>query len=178
MKFKLSYCNGPTVRVQLLGDVAFSRYDYKISSAADVDRLVGEELRQQDREHLLVIYLNSHRQVIDIEVAAIGTLTDMYAAPREVFKGAILANACEIILVHNHPSGDVTPSDADERVIYEMIESGRMMKIPLRDFVIIGKGYFSHYESEARGAWRMAHSAWRIEQSAKRYAPCALRFKQ
>jgi DNA repair protein RadC len=54
---------------------------------------------------------------------------------------------CEIILVHNHPSGDVTPSDADERVIYEMIESGRMMKIPMRDFVIIGKGYFSHYET-------------------------------
>lgn len=131
----------------MLRDVPFTRYDYKITSAADVDRLVGDELRQQDREHLLVLYLDSHRQVIDIEVVAIGTLTDMYAAPREVYKGAILANACEIIIVHNHPSGDVTPSDADERVIYEMIESGRMLRIPMRDFVIIGNGYFSHYES-------------------------------
>jgi DNA repair protein RadC len=107
------------------------------------------ELRQQDREHLLVIYLNSRRQVIDIEIAAIGMLTDMYAAPREVFKGAILANACEIILVYNHPSGHFTPSEADERIIYEMIESGLMLKIPLRDFVIIGDGYFSHYECGA-----------------------------
>lgn len=149
MKFTLSHCTGPTARVQLLRDVPFTRYDYRINNAGDVDRLVGDELRQQDREHLLVIYLNSRRQVIDIEVAAIGTLTDMYAAPREVFKGAILANACEIILVHNHPSGDIAPSDADERVIYEMIESGRVMKIPLRDFVIIGDGYFSHYECKA-----------------------------
>jgi len=147
MQFKLSNYNGPIVRVQLLRDVPFTRYDHQINSAADVDRLVGDELRQQDREHLLVIYLNSRRQVIDIEIAAIGTLTDLYAAPREVFKGAILANACEIILVHNHPSGDVTPSEADERVIYEMIESGRVLKIPLRDFVIIGEGYFSHYEA-------------------------------
>jgi DNA repair protein RadC len=146
MTFKLSSCTGPTVRVQLLRDVPFTKYDYRINNAADVDRLVGEELRHQDREHLLVIYLNSRRQVIEIEVAAIGTMTDMYVAPREVFKGAILANACEIILVHNHPSGDVTPSNADERIIYEMIESGRMMKIPMRDFVIIGNGYFSHYE--------------------------------
>ena len=147
MKFKLSNCSGPTVRVQLLRDVRFRLSDYRISSAADVDRLVGDELRQQDREHLLVLYLNSHRQVIDIEVVAIGTLTDMCAAPREVFKGAILANACEIIIVHNHPSGDASPSDADERVIYDMIESGRMLKIPMRDFVIIGNGYFSHYEA-------------------------------
>ena len=147
MQFTLSRNKGSTVHVRLLRDAPPTRYDHKITNAADVDRLVGDELRHQDREHLLVIYLNSRRRVIDIEVAAIGTLTDMCVAPREVFKGAILANACEVIIVHNHPSGDVTPSDADERVIYEMIESGRMMKIPMRDFVIIGNGYFSHYEA-------------------------------
>lgn len=169
MQFKLPRNKGSTVRVQLLHDVPHTRCDYKITNAADVDRLVGDSLRQQDRENLLVIYLNSRRQVIDIEVAAIGTLTDMCAAPREVFKGAILANACEIIIVHNHPSGDITPSDADERVMYEMIAAGRMLKIPVRDFVIIGNGYFSHYECQTQCASSRAHRA-------KRFAPCAWRF--
>jgi len=148
MQFKLSNYSGSTVRVQLLRDEPLTKYDYQINNAADVDRLVGDELRQQDREHLLVIYLNSRRKVIDIEIAAIGTLTEMFAAPREVFKGAILANACEIVLVHNHPSGDVAPSPADERITLELMDTGRTLKIPLRDHVIIGDdGYFSFYET-------------------------------
>lgn len=148
MQFKLSNYSGSTVRVQLLRDEPLTKYDYQINNAADVDRLVGDELRQQDREHLLVIYLNSRRKVIDIEIAAIGTLTEMFAAPREVFKGAILANAYEIVLVHNHPSGDVAPSPADERITLELMDTGRTLKIPLRDHVIIGDdGYFSFYET-------------------------------
>ncbi len=93
MQFKLSDLNRSIVKVQLLQDVSSAHYDYKINNAADVDKLVGAELRKLDREYLLAIYLNSRNKVIDIEVLAIGTLSEVLIHPREVIKSAILANA-------------------------------------------------------------------------------------
>ena len=93
MKFKLSELNRSIVKVQLLQDVSSAQYDYKITNAADVDKLVGSELRKLDREYLLAIYLNSRNKVIDIEVLAIGTLSEVPVHPREVIKSAVLTNA-------------------------------------------------------------------------------------
>jgi len=146
MQFKLSDLNRSIVKVQLLQDVSSSNYDYQINNAADVDKLVGPELRKLDREYLLAIYLTSRNKVIDIEVVAIGCLTQVPVHPREVIKSAILANAHSFILVHNHPSGDQQPTKEDHKITEEMIEVGRLMKIPLKDHVIIGKGWFSFFE--------------------------------
>jgi len=151
MQFKLSDLNRSIVKVQLLQDVSSANYDYKINNAADVDKLVGPELRKLDREYLLAIYLNSRNKVIDIEVLAIGTLTQIPVHPREVIKSAILANAHSFILVHNHPSGDQQPTKEDHKITEEMIEVGRLMKIPLKDHVIIGQGWFSFFESKRNG---------------------------
>jgi DNA repair protein RadC len=146
MQFKLSDLNRSIVKVQLLQDVSSSHYDYKITNAADVDNLVGPELRKLDREYLLAIYLTSRNNVIDIEVLAIGTLSQVLVHPREVIKSAILANAHSFILVHNHPSGDQQPTKEDHNITEAMIEAGRLMQIPLKDHVIIGKGWCSFLE--------------------------------
>jgi DNA repair protein RadC len=146
MQFKLSDLNRSIVKVQLLQDVSSSHYDYKVTNAADVDNLVGPELRKLDREYLLAIYLTSRNKVIDIEVLAIGTLSQVLVHPREVIKSAILANAHSFILVHNHPSGDQQPTKEDHNITEAMIEAGRLMQIPLKDHVIIGKGWFSFFE--------------------------------
>lgn len=147
MQFKLSDLNRSIVKVHLLQDTTSIQYDYQVNDAADVEQLVGKELRKLDREYLLVIYLNSRRRIIDIEVVAIGILSEMIVHPREVFKSAILANAHSIILVHNHPSGDEKPSIEDEQLTNEIKETGKILKIPLRDHVIIGRGYFSFFEN-------------------------------
>ena len=151
MQFKLSDLNRSIVKVQLLQDVSSAPYDYQINNAADVDKLVGPELRKLDREYLLAIYLTSRNKVIDIEVVAIGCLTQVPVHPREVIKSAILANAHSFILVHNHPSGDQQPTKEDHKITEEMIEVGRLMQIPLKDHVIIGKGWFSFFERKMNG---------------------------
>jgi DNA repair protein RadC len=74
------------------------------------------------------------------------TLSEMLVHPREVFKSAILANAHSFILVHNHPSGDQEPTKEDIKLTQEMKQIGRIMKIRLKDHVIIGKGWFSFFE--------------------------------
>ena len=104
MQFQLSDLKSATAKVQLLRDACCNKYaDVSIRNADDVYKFMGEQLRKLDREYFLVIYLNSRHKVIDIEVAAIGTLAGMVVSPREIFKTAILTNAYEIVLVHNHP---------------------------------------------------------------------------
>ena len=151
MQFKLSDLSRSIVKVQLLQDVSSSHYDVKINNAADVDKLFGAQLRKLDREYLLAIYLNSRNYVIDIEVVAIGCLTEVPVHPREILKSAILANAYCFILVHNHPSGDQQPTKDDHRITEDMIKAGRLMHIPLKDHVIIGEGWFSFFEAKRNG---------------------------
>jgi DNA repair protein RadC len=75
---------------------------------------------------------------VGVEEIARGTLTEVGTTPREVFKGAILTNAASIILAHNHPSGEPTPSSADIEVTREMARAGKLLGIPVRDHVIVG----------------------------------------
>ena len=99
-----------------------------------------------DREYLLVISVDSKGRPLAIEIVSIGTVNATLAEPREIFKHAILANAAGIILVHNHPSGDCTPSEEDEEMTRRINESGKLLGILVRDHVIIGDGYFSFHE--------------------------------
>ena len=149
MQFKLSDLKSATAKVQLLRDACCNKYvDVTIRNAADVDKFMGEELRRLDREYFLVIFLNSRHKVTDVEVAAIGTLSTMVVSPREIFKTAILNNAHEIVLVHNHPSGDSTPSTEDKLITNKLIHVGKLHQIPVLDHVIIGEGYFSFFEEK------------------------------
>lgn len=100
--------------------------------------LLREEARFFDVEHFQVILLNTRRKLIRVERISQGTLDTILVHPREVFKMAVSANAAAIILVHNHPSGDPTPSEADIKVTRDLIRAGQVLKIDVLDHVILG----------------------------------------
>ena len=89
------------------------------------------------RENLLVILLNVRRRILGHHLVAIGTLDSITTHPREVFRAAVLGNAHNLILVHNHPTGDCSPSDADVRVTRDLIRAGQLLKIELTDHLVI-----------------------------------------
>jgi len=101
--------------------------------------LLREENRLYEVEHFQAVLLNTRRKLIRVEQISQGTLDTILVHPREVFKVAIAANASAIVLVHNHPSGDPTPSEADIKVTRDLIRAGQLLKIEVLDHVIIGK---------------------------------------
>lgn len=100
--------------------------------------LLREEARMSEVETFQIVLLNTRRRLIRIEKISQGTLDTILVHPREVFKMAITANAAALILVHNHPSGDPTPSEADIRVTRDLIRAGQLLKIEVIDHVILG----------------------------------------
>jgi DNA repair protein RadC len=90
-------------------------------------------------ETLQVLLLNTRKRLIRVEEVIDGTIDQLLVHPREVFKSAIAANAAAVVLVHNHPSGDPTPSEADIKVTRDLIRAGHLLKIEVIDHVIIGR---------------------------------------
>ena len=90
-------------------------------------------------ETLQVLLLNTRRRLIRVEEITDGTIDTLLVHPREVFKAAIAANAAAVVLAHNHPSGDPTPSEADINVTRDLIRAGQLLKIDVLDHVIIGR---------------------------------------
>src|SRR3954468_12323863 len=101
--------------------------------------LLREDNRGYEVEHFQVVLLNTRRRLIAIEKVSQGTLDTILVHPREVFKSAISSNAAAIVLAHNHPSGDPTPSEADVKVTRDLIRAGQLLKIEVLDHVIIGR---------------------------------------
>jgi DNA repair protein RadC len=101
--------------------------------------LLREENRAYDVENFQVVLLNTRRKLIRVEKVSQGTLDTILVHPREVFKSAIAANAAAVVLAHNHPSGDPTPSEADIKVTRDLIRAGQLLKIDVLDHVIIGR---------------------------------------
>ena len=91
-----------------------------------------------DQEQFVVIFLNARYRVIGHTIATRGIANEVHVHPRETFRAAIVANAHSIILAHNHPSGDPTPSESDIRATREMIRAGNLLKINVLDHVIVG----------------------------------------
>ncbi len=109
-----------------------------IKSPDDVKNIVMEEMRYFDREHFRVIYLDRKGGIMEMQDISIGGLHSSIVHPREVFKVAVKKSAASIILVHNHPSGDPTPSTEDIEVTRRLIEAGNIMGITVLDHIIIG----------------------------------------
>jgi DNA repair protein RadC len=109
----------------------------------DTPERVAELLREANRnyevEHFQAVLLNTRRKLIRVDHVSQGTLDTILVHPREVFKTAIAANAAAVVLVHNHPSGDPTPSEADIKVTRDLIRAGQLLKIDVLDHVIIGR---------------------------------------
>jgi DNA repair protein RadC len=98
-----------------------------------------EELRHATAEQFRVVLLNTRRRLIKVDRISQGTLDTILVHSRDVFRAAIAANAAAIVLVHNHPSGDPAPSEADIKVTRDLIRAGQLLKIELLDHVILGR---------------------------------------
>jgi len=102
-------------------------------------KLAESVIYRPDVENFIVVHLNVRKWPIGFEVLTQGTLDTLLVHAREVFKSAIVANSSAIVLAHNHPSGDPTPSDADIKVTRDMIRAGQLLKIEVLDHVILGQ---------------------------------------
>jgi len=110
-----------------------------LDSPEQVADLLREDNRFFDVENLQILLLNTRKKLIRIEKISQGTLDSILVHPREVFKFAITANAASVVLAHNHPSGDPTPSEQDIKVTRDLIRAGQLLKIDVIDHVIMGK---------------------------------------
>ena len=151
---------GPTKAVQLAAAFGLasrlareSLTDIPLDTPAKIFELLGAEMRQLGKESLRVVLLDSKLRLLRVEQVSLGSLNECLAHPREILRPAVLHNAFAFILVHNHPSGDPTPSDADRRVTLRMAEAAKMLQVNFFDHIILGSlsaeraPYFSFREA-------------------------------
>lgn len=133
----------------------------KIETSEVAAAVFSDFLSGIDREVVALLTLNQRKKPINFSVISMGTLTESPVHPREVFKTAILSNAAGIIIAHNHPSGDVEPSDKDMIITERLQEAGKLLGIELIDHIIIGRSgeYYSFQENrmvlDSRGKQKM-----------------------
>jgi DNA repair protein RadC len=136
----------PIYRVTLVRDAEIPWPRPACRCAEDVAHLLRHYLADVDREHFVVVLLNRKNQVIGLNTVAVGSLTAAIVHPREVMKPAVvLTNAAVIILVHNHPSGDPSPSTEDQQLTTRLVQAGRVLGITVLDHIIIGDGTERYY---------------------------------
>lgn len=125
-----------------------SKENLCIHTPKQIYTLLKSELEQEKRELFVVVLLDIRGGLIDYEVVGIGTLTAALVHPREVFYPAIRHKAASVILAHNHPSGDPTPSAQDIETTQNLMASGKLLGIPVNDHVIIGRGTYISMRSK------------------------------
>lgn len=124
-----------------------TRSERKIKSPEDVSQAVPE-MHNMDREVFTVIMLSARNNMIAADAVSVGILDASLVHPREVFRTAISKNAGGVILVHNHPTGDLTPSAEDIRVTKQLVEAGKIIDIKVLDHVILGNGKYLSLREE------------------------------
>lgn len=112
--------------------------DHVISSPDDVVDFLLPKLEDTKREHFFALLLDTKNKVIKVHTVSVGTLDASLVHPREVFKEAIASSAASIIVAHNHPSGDPTPSTEDRQVTTRLVEAGRLLGIEVLDHIVLG----------------------------------------
>jgi DNA repair protein RadC len=141
---------GKAKAIQVLAAVEIGRrmanltYDdrYVIRSPEDGAKYMMNDMRFLSQEHFVCLYLNTKNQVIHKQTIFIGSLNASIVHPREVFKEGLKRSAASIIALHNHPSGDPTPSREDIEVTKRLVECGKIIGIELLDHLIIGENKF------------------------------------
>jgi DNA repair protein RadC len=109
-----------------------------LDNPVTVVNFMREATRLKNVESFLTLLLNTRKKLIRSVEVSDGLLDTLLVHPREVFRAAITANAAAIVLVHNHPSGDPTPSEADIKTTRDLIRAGQLLKIEVLDHIIIG----------------------------------------
>lgn len=121
---------------------AQARYEGNAESAESVADMFMEELRYKQKEHFKCLLVDAKGKVIFCDDVSVGDLSTAVVHPREVFSQAVKRSASAVILVHNHPSGDPSPSSEDIKTTARLSESGRVLGIKVLDHVIIGDGRY------------------------------------
>ncbi|QEN03338.1 DNA repair protein RadC [Thiospirochaeta perfilievii] len=126
------------------------KYEVKVSYPTDLLPCL-KRYRDLEKEHFIVATLNGAHEVISVRLITIGILNRTLIHPREVFRPAIADNSASIILVHNHPSGNIEPSEEDKLVTKRLVNAGDILGIKVLDHMIIGtKDYYSFAEGDSR----------------------------
>jgi DNA repair protein RadC len=129
----------PVYRLQLDRSTTVSGLPRICKTARDAYEAFKAHLGDPDREHLLAIFLDRHHRVLGLHVAAIGNRNLLHLEAREVFSTGLLLHASDVVLVHNHPSGDATPSEGDEIRTRELEIAGLLLGITVLDHIVVGE---------------------------------------
>jgi DNA repair protein RadC len=113
------------------------------------DLLLLEDTIDQEKEHFYVMHLDTRSRINMVELVNIGTLTASLVHPRETFRRAVIQGSASIIVAHNHPSGEVDPSDEDIKVTKLLFESGNILGIKMLDHMIFAKGMFFSFRDNS-----------------------------
>jgi DNA repair protein RadC len=119
-----------------------------ITNPRQAAELFMEELRYEKKEHFKVLLLNTKNHVIAKEEVSVGSLNASIVHPREIFNTPLRKSAASVILVHNHPSGDPSPSQEDLEVTRRLVDAGNILGIAVRDHLIIGDGCFFSFKEK------------------------------
>jgi DNA repair protein RadC len=130
-----------------------------IRGPADVFRRIGPRLRHLMQEEFHALLLDTRHRVLREVLVTRGILDASLIHPREVFRVAVSEGAAGIILVHNHPSGDPTPSEEDRAVTRQLAEAGRALGIPVLDHVVIGRGRYVSLAVDLPGPSSLGNTA-------------------
>lgn len=119
-----------------------------VTQGSEAAKLIRQFLGDPPQEHFVLMVLDSRRRVIGINEVSVGTLSASLVHPREVFRAAILLNGAAVIVSHNHPSGDPSPSAEDREATRRLQRAGELLGIPVADHIVIGEGeaFFSFRE--------------------------------
>jgi DNA repair protein RadC len=120
----------------------------KICSPKDVYTLMYPKMREQKKEKFITLCLDTKNQILKEEVISVGSLNASIVHPREVFKSALMESSASVIMIHNHPSGDPSPSREDIMVTEKLVEGGKLLGIDVLDHIIIGDGRYVSLKDE------------------------------
>lgn len=151
-QYDLSMYQIPEVRIKMCAGSEKLYSNEPIDSPGKAAQIIGDQLlKDADREYLIATSLDNKLRPINYSVVSIGTADAALAEPKEIFKNLILSNSCAFMLMHNHPSGDPTPSQEDFDVTRRLTDAGNILGIPLVDHVVYGGGAGSYYSFKANG---------------------------
>lgn len=120
----------------------------KVRTPREVYSLMYPKMREQKKEKFITLYLDTKNHVLKEEVVSVGSLNSSIVHPREVFKSALLESSASVIMIHNHPSGDPSPSREDILVTEKLVEGGKLLGIDVLDHIIIGEGRYISLKDE------------------------------
>lgn len=129
----------PAVKLSMVRDGAVLSDRKAVTNSADAVAIARAMIGGNDREEFVAMLLDAKCKVVAVHSVSVGSLSQAIVHPREVFKAAIVSNAAAMIVAHNHPSGDPTPSQEDRALTARLVAAGELIGIAVLDHVVIGE---------------------------------------